>query len=72
MKIEVDGIAMELEPGKHYLIVYDRSALPEAAMQVLPQILHKKWGIDVVILKCHGNPKDALRIVKVEEPEHGQ
>jgi hypothetical protein len=65
--IEIDGRAIPLEPGKHYILLFNENLVPDSVI-----IDVKTWceehDIDVFIAVVH-NPAIALRVVSVEVQE---
>ena len=68
--IEIDGVAMPFEPGKQYLLLVQRNTVAEVVQHELPRLLKKQFNINVVIVRVNGDPHTAMRVVRIEEPEH--
>ena len=58
--------AYALEPGKHYVMAYDVAVVSSQMLAVMRENL-ERVGIHVVMLGIHGNPKDAIAFMPVNQ-----
>ena len=58
--------AYALEPGKHYVMVYDRRAVSDCMLKSLGEGLAIA-GIRVFMVGTHGNPKDAIAFMPTNQ-----
>lgn len=65
--IEIDGTAIPLEPGQHYLLVYDVNRIDPVVLDSVDAFL-KDTDIRVCWFPINGRV-DGVRLVKVEGPE---
>ena len=67
--IEVEGVAIPLEPGQKYLIAVRRGQMGEATRARFLDALRTR-GIDAVLVPVN-DPATDIRVIKVEEAERG-
>ena len=72
--IELDGVAMPLEPGKQYLIAVARQGVSEQTAASLSNHLFEHFKVKALVIRTNGDPSSCIRIIKIdatEEPERG-
>lgn len=57
---------LELEPGKKYILVFDRASLTEAQIDFIMSWM-AGYGIDGFMVAVNGKPKDAIVGLEIHE-----
>ena len=62
-----DGLVakLELQPGRYYILMFDRRFISSDQVLTLNQYIYEKWGIRGVSL-CTAGGKDVLHAVEIE------
>ena len=66
--IKIDGTAIPLEPGKHYLLLYDANVVSTLAIESLYEWANAN-GIEIALLSVPSGQPNAVRLIDIEKPE---
>ncbi len=68
MIVDVEGTTASLEPGKHYILLYDVNRCSAGIDDFLNQWASSQ-GIHLLVVPINGPPDRAISLVRVEIPE---